>query len=369
MWSMRSRPEWSNANAERDCELNSTMLNIFESQNPMIAPDARTNTVPPAQKSTYAPIWKPALIEAALAFFSAAFLLLAVYAIWFFNFHPEFQPFANRTADPITVAGKYFQPIIAGGGHLDGEAGVITAYKNGQAILSLNIEFEAEDYPFIKFDIEGLTTWSKARVFWRTDAEPDQIYQLDMNRSWDEVTQIAMVYGNEYYRGKVTELAIGFITDPTDHDNNGEPIKIKGVELRPFSAMRVAEQIFEDWTNPPLWQGYSNNIVRGIHANGMVFPNLVANLLVVTGVLLAGSRRIVKKYRGNPAQVRLLAVALCLCLYGWAFNDVLRWHWRLAQLADTNERYAGLPLEERIRNNPIRCGRRDDCFEHLLPYF
>ena len=55
---------------------------------------------------------------------------------------------------------------------------------------------------------------------------------------------------------------------------------------------------------------------------------------------------------------------------GWAFNDVLRWHWRIEQLIDTHERYAGLPLEERIRNNDIRCARfPEDCAAHLLPYF
>ena len=178
-----------------------------------------------------------------------------------------------------------------------------------------------------------------------------------------------MPYGEDNYTGQVSILAIGFVSDATDHDNDGEPLFVKGVELRPFSRLRVAEQVFEDWTNPPLWQGYSNNIVRGIHATGMVFPNAVANLLVVTGVLLAWLWRQRNKLRGKLPSVRLLAVALCLCLYGWAFNDVLRWHWRVAQLLDTHKRYAGLPLEERIRNNPIRCGRRDDCFEHLLPHF
>jgi len=49
---------------------------------------------------------------------------------------------------------------------------------------------------------------------------------------------------------------------------------------------------------------------------------------------------------------------------------VLRWHWRIEQLIDTHERYAGLPLEERIRNNDIRCARfPEDCAAHLLPYF
>ena len=36
---------------------------------------------------------------------------------------------------------------------------------------------------------------------------------------------------------------------------------------------------------------------------------------------------------------------------------------------DTHRGYPGLPMVKRIYNNPIRCGRRDDYFEHLLLYF
>ena len=315
-------------------------------------------------------VWVPALKEAAVSFGAAALVLIVAYALLFRTIHPEFLPFMDR--GPVTIqgfAGTQFIPVRFGnGGYQDGGA-LITEYQDGAAILELRTRFQAEDYPFIKFNLVGLTTWSDAFVFWQVASDPGNSHRLKLNRSWDEVTQVAMPYGGENYRGEVTHLAIGLVSDPTDHDNNGEPILLKGVELRPFSGVRVAEQIFEDWTNPPLWQGYSNNIVRGIHRNGMLFPNAVANLLVVTGVLLAGLWRLRNRYRGRRPQVRLLAVALCLCLYGWGFNDALRWHWRVAQLMDTHERYAGLPLEERIYNNPIRCGRRDDCFEHLLPYF
>lgn len=328
---------------------------------------------PDANDQAHAPqgrVWVPALKEAAGAFFSAALVLIMVYSIWFFDFHPEFVRFADRgDVLPLTVAGDQFTPVQAGnGGYKDGAA-VITEYLDGAAILEIKTSFQAENYPFISFDIEGLTTWSDAFVFWQLASDPGNVHRLQLNRSFDEVTQVAMPYGGDAYKGEVSTLAIGFVSDPTDHDNDGEPLLLKAVTLKPFSALRVAEQIFEDWTNPPLWQGYSNNIVRGIHATGMVFPNAVANLLVVTGVLLAWLWRARNKLRNRRPNVRLLAVALCLCLYGWGFNDVLRWHWRVAQLLDTHERYAGLPLEERIRNNAIRCGRRDDCFEHLLPYF
>ena len=328
---------------------------------------------PSSEQADEAPapaVWVPALKEAAVAFLTAALVLAAVYSIWFRDFHPEFVRFMDRGDIPtLALQGNQFIPIQAGDGNYDGTHAVIKSYLNGAAILEIKAPFTAEDYPFIAFDISGLTTWSNAFVFWQTAAEPGNVHRLQLNRSGDEVTQVAMPYGGSNYSGEITTLAIGFVSDPTDHDNDGEPITLKSAELRGFSGWGVAEQLFEDWTNPPLWQGYSNNIVRGIHATGMVYPNAVANLLVVFGVALAWLWRKRNQLRGRLPQTRLLAVALCLCLYGWGFNDVLRWHWRVAQLLDTQERYAGLPYEERIYNNPIRCGRRDDCFEHLLPYF
>lgn len=331
-------------------------------------PDQPENTAPEPDEEKA--IWVPALKEAAMAFGAAAAVLIVTYIFIFRSVHPEFVPYMDRgQVATQTFPGSEFIPVRFGNGGYQNGAALISEYQDGAAILELRNRFQAEDYPFIKFNVEGLTTWSDAFVFWQIASDPGTIHRLQLNRSWDEVTQVAMPYGGENYRGEVTHLAIGFVSDPTDHDNDGEPLLLKGVELRPYSGWRVTEQIFEDWTNPPLWQGYSNNIVRGIHANGMLFPNAVANLLVIAGVLLAGLWRLRNRSRGRLPEVRLLAVALCLCLYGWGFNDALRWHWRVAQLMDTHERYAGLPLEERIYNNPIRCGRRDDCFEHLLPYF
>ena len=318
-------------------------------------------------------VWMPALKEAAWAFGAAVILLIGVYGAFFPSFHPEFTPFINRDAARLIIPGKDFIPISVGASRKEAGSFVIEDFNGDEAILALPRSFQAEDYPFIKVNLSGFTRYSKFKILWRRADDPSQTYALEFNRSGDEVTQIAMVYGGDNYRGAIADIALLFYDGPAlgFENNNDVDIVIDNIEFLPFSAARVAEQIFEDWTNPPLWQGYSNNIVRGIHENGMVFPNLVANLLVVTGLMLAAVLRALKKLRHRAlVNHRLLATALCLCLYGWAFNDILRWHWRIEQLIDTHERYAGLPLEERIRNNDIRCARfPEDCAAHLLPYF
>ena len=319
------------------------------------------------------PIWKPALKEAAWASLAAALLLVVTYTIFFRSFHPEFIPFVDRDARKLVVPGKDLIPVSVGAASKTSNQIIIEDFNKDEAVLLLPRAFQAEDYPFIKVNLSGFTRYSKFKIIWRRVDDIAQTYALEFNRSGDEVTQIAMVYGGEDYRGKIADIALLFYDGPAlgFENNNDVDIVIDSIEFLPFSAARVAEQIFEDWTNPPLWQGYSNNIVRGIHLNGMVFPNAVANLLVVTGLAVAALMRALRRFeRGTQRNHRLLATALCLCLYGWGFNDILRWHWRIEQLIDTHERYSGLALEERIRNNDLRCAQfPKDCAAHLLPYF
>jgi hypothetical protein len=317
-------------------------------------------------------VWKPALKEAAHAFALAAVLISVTYALAFKQIHPEFARFMERDAAPVTANGRDFIPVSIGKGKKHGSDYIIENFSDDEAVLYLPREFVAEDYPFIKVNLSGFTRYSKAKIIWR-QADRPETHALEFNRRGDEVTQIAMVYGGEAYAGRIDAVALLFYDGPAlGFDNNDDvDITIKRIEFRPFSAFSVIEQIFEDWTNPPLWQGYSNNIVRGIHPNGMVFPNVVANLLVITGLAVAALMRWQRRIRlAVIPEHRLLTTALCLCLYGWVFTDVLRWHWRAEQLIDTHGRYAGLPLEERIRNNDIRCARfPEGCAAYLLPYF
>ena len=318
-------------------------------------------------------IWVPALKEAGVAFVAAALLLTIFYVFAFRWIHPEFVPYMDREASKVIAAGTDLIPVSVGGYRVEGNSAIIEGFNDDEAILALPRAFQAEDYPFIKVNLQGLTRYSKFKILWRRADTPSETHALEFNRSGDQATQIAMVYGDQNYRGKIADIALLFYDGPAlgFENNNDVDIVIDSIEFLPFSAARVANQIFEDWTNPPLSQGYSNNIVRGIHLNGMIFPNAVANLLVITGVAVALIRQRLRqsKYRAQFNR-RLLTTALCLCLYGWAFNDALRWHWRIEQLIDTHERYAGLPLDERIRNNGIRCARfTEDCGTHLLPYF
>ncbi|TXS90862.1 hypothetical protein FV139_18000 [Parahaliea maris] len=316
-------------------------------------------------------IWLPALKHASITLAIAALLLATIYSVAFFKFHPEFERFNHPDAQPVSIPGKLFKPVVAGGGGIQDNSVIITDFADDKAIIAVPTRFRAEDYPFLKVEMKGLTRFTNARVFWRLASNPEEVYSLPLNRSGDEVTQVAMVYGGDNYKGTVTELIIAFFDGPAlgFSNNNEVDIVVGGIELISLGATAVVEQIYEDWFNPPLWQGYSNNIVRGIHENGMIFPNLVLNILVTlsTVVLLTVKYCLPTPWRANLNIAPTVLVVISLC---WAMGDVLRWQWRIEQFIDTRERYEGKPLEERIRNNPIRCARfPEDCRADLLPYF
>ena len=317
-------------------------------------------------------IWIPAFKEAGVAFAVAALLFIVFYVFAFRWIHPEFAPFMDRQATHLIAPGKDLIPVSLGGFRVEGSTAIVEDFNGDEAILALPRPFQAEDYPFIKVNLSGFTRYSKFKILWRRVDDPLQTHALEFNRNGDEATQIAMVYGNENYRGQIADIALLFYDGPAlgVENNNDLDLVIRSVEFRPFSARAVAEQLFKDWTNPPLWTAASHNVVNATHLNGMLPPNLVINLIIiVSGLLLLVASR--TGYGLNPASTaQYFATFSSLFIYGLILSEVLRWQWRVELLMDAHERYAGKVLEERAINNPQRCARfPTDCKLDSLPFY
>ena len=333
----------------------------------------RSETEAGSEATVDAGVWVPALKEAAWAFLAAALLLVVTYTIFFRSFHPEFIPFIDRDARKLVVTGKDLIPVSVGAASKSGNQIIIEDFNEDEAVLLLPRAFQAEDYPFIKVNLSGITRYSKLKIIWRRADDMAQSYALEFNRSGDEVTQIAMVYGGEKYRGKIADIALLFYDGPAlgFENNNDVDIVIDSIEFLPFSAARVAEQIYEDWTNPPLLQSYSTNVVRGAHRTSILMPNAVSNSLFALGLALLFAYFLAqrKNSESDIGLENLMASAMCLLFYGWLANELLRSHWRHEELQNVFSRYASTPFQERIYNAPDRCARGENCFDHLLPYF
>jgi hypothetical protein len=317
--------------------------------------------------------WRPVLKEALWAFLSATLLVTTCYALLFEAVHPEFENFMSRKAKSVVVPGADFILVSVGASNKVGNHLIIEEFNTDEAVLALPRTFKAEDYPFVKVNITGLTRFTKFKILWRQKEDLEVTHALEFNRSGAGVAQLAMPVGNEHYRGEIADIALLFYDGPALAlgNNDNTQIILKDITFLPFSASRVMVQIYEDWFNPPLWKGTSNNFVRGAHETALILPSATVNLILLVSLGLCCFYRVVGgMLNRRPAQHNLLSTALCLCCLGWALLDTARWHWRLDQLADTLSRYSGLPLERRIERSALRCARfKKDCHKDLLPYF
>ena len=305
-------------------------------------------------------IWVPALKEAGVAFAAAAVLLAIFYVSAFRWIHPEFVPFMDREATKLVALGKDLIPVSVGGYRVEDNSAIIEDFNGDEAILALPRSFQAEDYPFIKVNLEGFTRYSKFKILWRRVENPSQTHALEFNRSGDGATQIAMVYGNDNYRGKIADIALLFYDGPAlgFENNNDVDIVINSVELRPFSTGQVAEQISQDWFNPPIWLGSSNNLVTGVHKTAVLHPNSVFTLTTGVAILLSLAKMVTCRYRQRTmSHTAVMRACVWVCVLGWLGSEALRWAWRIEVVQDSFSRYQNSYSGDNERYNPVLCAR------------
>ena len=330
-----------------------------------------TNTSNVAEPGHPTDIWMYALKEASIAFILAALLLSFFYVSAFRWIHPKFVPFMDREAAGLITSGKDLIPVSVGGYRIDGSSTIIEDFNGDEAVLALPRGFQAELYPFIKVNLTGLSRYSRAKILWNKEGD-SAIHGLEFNRHGDGVTQIAMVYANDNYRGKINSIAI-LIYDGAElrvNNNNDAAISLKSIELKPFSIRNFAAQLAADLVNPPLWSHHSSNTVIGVHENSVVLPNVVCSLLVAISILLIACNRINTTWKPGkrPRRAPLTYSVFAACMIAWVLMDSFRWIWRIEQLQDAYARYGGKTLTEKSLYSDLRCSRFPDCGSKLHPY-
>ena len=82
-------------------------------------------------------------------------------------------------------------------------------------------------------------------------------------------------------------------------------------------------------------------------------------------LLFMGSRKLLP----SPVRPRASAVFTVMLVLVFLLLEVSRWHWRAVQVTNVNERYLGLPLEQRAQRHYARCVEfPEDCGKSLLPF-
>ena len=316
--------------------------------------------------------WGSALREALLNFTLAAIALTFVFINAIFLLYPDLERFANRNSQTVIVNADELMPFSLGEGHKDASKFFITDFNKDEAVLVLQKSFKAEDFPYIKVNLNGLTRFTTVKLLWQKSVS-SEIYSQEITRNGDGLNQVSLALAGEDYSGSITSIALLFYDRSAlgFKNNDNVDIVINNIELRSFSIWRVIEQIFYDWSTPPLWEASSINSVTGASQPQLLKPNLAVNLIMVSGFVLALLRRkVYPRPKKIATRAPLFAVALSLCLFGWVFNESLRWSWRVEQIIDGRERYSNIKLAQRIKNNDVRCAMYpSDCASFLYPYF
>ena len=169
----------------------------------------------------------------------------------------------HHQVKPLIAAGKDFVPISVGRYRVDGGSGIIESLNGDEAILTLTRSFQAEHYPFIKFNAEGHSRYHRFKILWRRADDTSITHALELHRDYDDHTvQVNMAAAGKKYRGKIADVALLVFTRPSVRTGaeSGSEILISQIEFLPFSAKHVLKQILSDWLAPPLWSGSANNI-------------------------------------------------------------------------------------------------------------
>jgi hypothetical protein len=173
-------------------------------------------------------------------------------------------------------------------------------------------------------------------LLFNSDYTPRRAHQRPLAVEAGRVLPLSLA-GDRDWLGRITGLAL-VVRAP------GATIELRGVSVKPESAMQLVADRVREWFAYERWTGTSiNTVTGGAPAQSLPMPVPVALAALVGALLLALLRRFA------PARwpVSMATGAALVFLVAWASLD-LRWSANLArQVAETVDRYGGKSGEAR----------------------
>ena len=197
------------------------------------------------------------------------------------------MPFMNRDASKLIAPGKDLIPISASKFRVENSSAVIEEFNGDEAILALPREFVAEDYPFIHFTVLGLERRIKTKILWQQVGK-QQVHSARLEHNGKEQTQIAMPVSGTGYEGRIASIAILLYTKPGEtyqpQDNSG--IKIKQIQLKPFTFDSLVRQVVQDITRFEFWKGSSHNRYLGAGNHALLIPGVALHAFLILTLIV-----------------------------------------------------------------------------------
>tara|TARA_R110002094_G_scaffold7498_37_gene16872 strand:- start:1446 stop:2711 length:1266 start_codon:yes stop_codon:yes gene_type:complete len=275
---------------------------------------------------------------------ASAVLLLPAYLSLVPVLHPEFKPYIEQQkADAIAIPGNLFRPVVFGDGGLEGSVAVISELAEiapeDHAVLIHRRLFQADQFPFLRYHIEGRNPALRVMLFWQRADAPGKNHLAELDYSGDG-PQLHNLLRNEEWRGTITELAVGFFGDL-----RGGTVRLEELRLEPYRADRLLETAWDEWTAFAPWDQRSINAYRGVPSGALMYPvPAIAIWLAISMIIILLVRQFTR--RDNPSPPLWLPATLATGL-AWAILDGLWLQQLFRQNIETRHLFAGKTLHEK----------------------
>ncbi len=222
-----------------------------------------------------------------------------------------------------------------GNGYKKGSQLVVTeADKQRRVrIISEQVSFRAEDYPFMAWTFSKLGPRTDVWVGWVTKQNPHNLNTIPAILPLDS-TAVYRMKDNPEWIGDIIALGFGF--DGQMH----ESFTLDSIELRPYSIASMLESIWDEWTAFRGWSQRTINSVEIGAQNSLIKPVLIVAAWVFISICSAMLTTFITQNR--------IEILLIFLLIGWGVMDVL---WQvniLRQNGLSYHLYSGKSLEDKI---------------------
>lgn len=259
-----------------------------------------------------------AVFAVALACCALAYLAIAVPGKWF------------SSAAPLAWS-AHDLAVTRGAGRIVGdELHVMPSDPSGIVVVSVRTRFSSIDQASVAWVAIDVPDQVEASLLWRTDYKPETLNTLPLAAISGRLLP-ANVLGNAAWIGRVEGLALA-VRGPI-----AEPIRIRGVTVRPQDAQEVARERMREWFAFEGWTGTSiNTVTGGADLQDLPLPLLLAAAVAIATLFVAGLAR----WRPALFPLGVAGSLAAFALGAWLLLD-LRWTWNLVrQVEATAAQYA-----------------------------
>jgi hypothetical protein len=222
--------------------------------------------------------------------------------------------------------------VSRGAANSSGDDLVVTrTAEDGNAVVSVNTDFRAVDYPVVAWLASNVPADAKVALLWRTDVEPSRLNTRPLAVGAGRGLPLD-IHGDPHRVGGIVGLALA-IQGPLEG-----PVRVRGVTAKPSDAFETLRDRAREWIAPEAWSGATiNTVTGGADVQSLPLPPLLA---FAVAIAVGASVFLVRRHVRDAAPA-IATLAIALAVASWFILDA-RWLANVARHTDiTAQRYAG----------------------------